>query len=134
MMKELFDKEGIRYKDGKDIIAQMEGRSRAFWDEFLNILGLTLQLVNWYPNTKEQRIIGCTADKDGNFYDSRKAPESMPKDGDTSAAWNLARKAHMVMNNIRNYKPGETLDYFGHKAKSPVLTVFDEEWLDKVAE
>jgi len=137
-MKSLLESQGIGYSDSSDILetitSTMTGKKKAgeFYKELLHLIYLTLQNTNWNSETKEYRVIGCTADATGKFFDSRTAPERMPKDGDTLAAWNIARKAHMALKNIREFVPGETLDMEGKKAKAPHLAVYDKEWFEKV--
>jgi len=137
-MKSLLESQGIGYSDSSDILetitSTMTGKKKAgeFYKELLHLIYLTLQNTNWNSETKEYRVIGCTADSTGKFFDSRTAPERMPKDGDTLAAWNIARKAHMALKNIREFVPGETLDMEGKKAKTPHLAVYDQEWFTEV--
>ena len=67
------------------------------------MLGLTLQLRHIYKDGDEEKdfILSPVADKGGNFFDSRKAKENQPKDGDANGAFNIARKGLMVLKQIR---------------------------------
>jgi CRISPR-associated protein Cpf1 len=131
-MQKLLDKEGIPYKDGGNLIALFEGRGEAFWKKFLDILRLTLRNTDWNPETREFRIVSCTADASGRFYDSRTAKETMPKDADVLAAWNIARKAHMILRNIREYDPFDPPKDEKGKELPLRLSVRDEEWFAEV--
>lgn len=128
-MKKLMDEHCIAFEDGEDLIRRMKGKSAAFWIEFFRLLRLTLQNTSWNSKTREYRVIGCTS-KDGRFYDSRNALESMPKDADVNAAWNIARKTHLALRHIRDFVPGETLDANGKIAKGPSTFISDAEWMD----
>ena len=131
-MQKLLDGAGIDWKDGKDLLAGLKGRGTEFYKSFFDLLRLTMRCTNWYNDTREFRIVGCTANAAGQFYDSRRAPERLPKDGDTLAAWNIARKAHIVLNNIRDFKPGVTTGADGKKAKGPRTVVSDAEWFAEI--
>lgn len=101
--KKLLSDNGVDYEKGRDIIPELHGKSQDFWKEFLKLLRLTLQLTNWDSEKKEFSVRGCTA-MNGKFYDTDDAPEGMPKDADALAAWNIARKAHIVINEMRASK------------------------------
>ncbi len=131
-MQKLLDGAGIDWKDGKDLLAGLKGRGTEFYRSFFDLLRLTMRCTNWYNNTREFRIVGCTANAAGQFYDSRRAPERLPKDGDTLAAWNIARKAHIVLKNIRDFKPGVTTGADGKKAKGPRTVVSDADWFAEI--
>lgn len=131
-MQKLLDGAGIDWKDGKDLLAGLKGRGTEFYKSFFDLLRLTMRCTNWYNDTREFRIVGCTANAAGQFYDSRRAPERLPKDGDTLAAWNIARKAHIVLKNIRDFKPGVTTGADGKKAKGPRTVVSDADWFAEI--
>ena len=131
-MQKLLDGAGIDWKDGKDLLAGLKGRGTEFYRSFFDLLRQTMRCTNWYNDTREFRIVGCTANAAGQFYDSRRAPERLPKDGDTLAAWNIARKAHIVLKNIRDFKPGVTTGADGKKAKGPRTVVSDAEWFAEI--
>lgn len=127
-MKQLLDGEGIAYENGGEILPALIGRGAEFYKEFYRILRLTLRNNNWNDKEKEYRLVGCTCDAGGRFFDSAIAPERLPKDPDINAAWNIARKCQMVLRNIRNYARGVTMDPEGKTSKGPRLTVSDAEW------
>lgn len=131
-MKEILDGAGIDWKDGKDLLARLKGRSTDFYKSFFALLRLTMRCTSWNNATREFRIIGCTANASGQFFDSRMAPERLPKDGDTLAAWNIARKAHIVLRNIRDFNPSVTTNGDGKKAKGPRTVVSDAEWFAQI--
>ena len=125
-MKELFEMYGIEYADGGDLLWRLEGQGAEFWKSLMRLLYLTVRPTNWDSQTEEYRVIGCTANERGQFFDSRTAPEWLPKDGDTLAAWNIARKAHIILGNIRDY--GDPKE----KGKGPELVVSDGTWFDMI--
>ena len=120
----VFVAEAIEYKDGAELLPRMKGRSASFYRAFLDALRLTLQ--NTLYDGKELHIVSCTKDASGRFFDSseRSAATGLPGDADINAAWNIARKCHMVLRNIREYMPG--------KEKGPKMVITDEEWLNEV--
>ena len=131
-MKELLTGARIRYEDGADLLGELKGRGGDFYREFYALLRLTVRITSWNVREREFRILGCTANASGLFYDSRRAPERLPKDADTLAAWNIARKCHMVLRNIREFVPGESRDADGKLLKGPRLSVSDAEWFAEV--
>ena len=130
-MAKVFDEAGIPWKDGTELLPLMKGRGAAFCKGFLDALRLTLQNTWW--NGEQVLIASCTKDASGRFYDAADAAfAGGPTDPDTNAAWNIARKGHMILGNIRDFVPGETLDREGKKAKGPKMTVTDAEWFAEV--
>ena len=123
-MAAAFTAESIEYKDGAELLPRMKGRKASFYQAFLDALRLTLQ--NTIFDGKELRVVSCTKDASGRFFDSseRSAATDLPGDSDINAAWNIARKCHMVLRNIREYIPG--------KEKGPKMVITDEEWLNEV--
>ena len=129
-MKELFAGAGVDYKDGKDLLCRLGGKNAEFWKELMHLLRLTVKPANWDSATREYRIVGCVANKNGVFFDSRTAPASFPKDGDVLAAWNIARKTHVILKGIRDYNPGDVKGPDGKKPKGPSTIISDAEWFD----
>jgi CRISPR-associated protein Cpf1 len=100
----LFDKYGISYKNGENLVNVISNNDKTeFFKNLLFYLGLTLQLRHSYKDGDEEKdfILSPVADKDGNFFDSRKAKENQPKDADANGAFNIARKGLMVLRQIR---------------------------------
>lgn len=127
-LKTLLGNQSVEYLTGRDIREDLAGKlSAAAWDEFYKCLRLTLQNTNWDSDTREYSVIGCTA-LNGEFYDSRYAPETMPKDADVSAARCLAMKAHMAMRNIREYDVQDPPRTNTGKIVPVKTYVTDEEW------
>lgn len=103
-LKELFNKYGISYANGENLDNGIANKDdRAFFERLHFLLGLTLQLRHIYKDGDEEKdfILSPVADKGGNFFDSRKAKENQPKDGDANGAFNIARKGLMVLKQIR---------------------------------
>ncbi|MBN2768473.1 MAG: type V CRISPR-associated protein Cas12a/Cpf1 [Campylobacterales bacterium] len=86
--------------DLKSFILAHEEKS--FFEQLLYLFRLTLQMRNSVTGTEIDYMISPVADKEGNFYDSRKADESLPKDADANGAYNIARKGLMLVERIKN--------------------------------
>lgn len=131
-MENAFISENIEYKDGAELLPRIKGCSAVFYKAFLEALRLTLQ--NTMYDGKELRIVSCTKDASGGFYEGgeKYAAKGLPADADINAAWNIARKCHMVLRNIREFVPGVTLDIEGKIARGPRMIVTDEDWLREV--
>ena len=96
-MKQLFLSYGIDYKSNlKQQIVEMEDKS--FFKTLIWLLSVTLQLR--YENADNDFILS-PVQKNGKFFDSRKALENEPLDGDANGAYHIALKGlQMVKNNI----------------------------------
>lgn len=119
--KELFEKYSIDLNDIKTDIQNQNDRK--FFDELTYLFKLTLQMRNSVTGTDIDYILSPVRDKDGNFYDSRKGIETLPKDADANGAYNIARKGLMLVNQI---KQAEDL----HKLRLTPIT--NAEWLEFV--
>lgn len=80
------------------ILAQSEKR---FFEELLSLLRLTLQMRNSVTGTDVDYLVSPVSDANGNFYDSRTADKSMPKDADANGAYNIARKGLMLIEQLK---------------------------------
>lgn len=134
-MKTLLDKQGIKYASGKDILKDVaEAKNGGFYRDFFTIISRTVCGSSWYEDKKEYRFIGCTRDSEGRFYDTRTCRPDQPCDVDTLAAWNLSRRVHRILDNIRSFDPeNPPLDEDGKKLKSPKKGLSRAEWL-KIAQ
>lgn len=121
MMKILQDA-GIKVSGDISKAIAEQGRL-TFYKQVASILNLAMRPTSLYSaqRVKELRIHGCVRAADGSFYDSRFAPDDMPKDGDTMAAWNVARKCLLILEQIRG-----TDDLF------PRLSRNNIDWFDMV--
>lgn len=95
---------------------------KAFFERLYFLLSLTLQLRHSFKSGDEEIdfILSPVADKDGNFFDSRKAKENQPKDADANGAYNIARKGLMVLEQIwKEGRPGtiSNADWFDFAQK-----------------
>jgi len=74
---------------------------KEFFEKLLRLLRFTLQMRNSITGTDIDYLVSPVADEQGNFYDSRKADASLPKDADANGAYNIARKGLMLMRRIQ---------------------------------
>lgn len=80
----------------KNII--MNQNSHDILDEFLDAVKLILQIRN--SKGEEDYILSPAIDENGNQFDSRECHvQTMPKDGDMNGAYNIARRAVMLIRN-----------------------------------
>ncbi|TKI70030.1 type V CRISPR-associated protein Cpf1 [Sulfurimonas crateris] len=80
----------------------LEQNSVEFFKSLIYLLKITLQMRNSITGTDIDYLVSPVADEAGNFYDSRKADTSLPKDADANGAYNIARKGLMLMHRIQN--------------------------------
>lgn len=95
---------------------------KEFFEKLLNLFKLTLQMRNSITGTETDYLISPVTHAAGEFYDSRKAIDSLPKDADANGAYNIARKGLWV---IEQLKQAPDLA----KVK---LAISNKEWLGSV--
>lgn len=69
---------------------------------FTNLFKLMVQMRNSITGEMEDYLISPIKNKHGEFFDSRKGYEYLPKDADANGAYNIARKGLMLIRQIRN--------------------------------
>jgi CRISPR-associated protein Cpf1 len=114
----LFDKHRISYKsDLKDeILKQTE---KDFFEKLLHLFKLTVQMRNSITETQVDYIVSPVADKNGEFFDSRKEKSNLPKDADANGAYNIARKGLLTIERIKRADNLRKVDLF----------ITNKEWL-----
>lgn len=90
------------------ISAQTEKR---FFEELLYLFRLTLQMRNSVTGTDVDYLVSPVADANGEFYDSRRADATLPKDADANGAYNIARKGLMLVQKIKNADDMKKIDF-----------------------
>jgi CRISPR-associated protein Cpf1 len=113
----------VHYKNGKDLIPQITSQESAdFFKALMKSLSVTLSLRhnNGEKGDKEQDyILSPVADSKGNFYDSRKADNAMPKDADANGAYHIALKGLWCLEQINK----------AQNLKKVNLAMSNKEWL-----
>ena len=149
-LKELFDGKEIGYEKGDDFKdAIINARDAKFYKELYRLLRLTLTLR--HSNSKEDKdfilspvkdkdgqffdsrkakedepqndkdfILSPVKDKDGQFFDSRKAKEDEPKNADANGAYHIALKGIWILEKITERDKEEKLN----------LAMKNEDWFD----
>ncbi len=133
--KNLFEKSNVDYKanlkeniikikenipETKDNI--LKAKVKSFFKDLLKLLSYTLQMRNSVIGGELDYIISPVKDSNGNFFDSRLLNESLPKDADANGAYNIARKALLIVKRIKE-TPVDKLDKLD-------ISVKDTEWLE----
>ncbi len=92
-MKQLFSKYGIDYKSNlKQQILNVDDKS--FFKTLLWLISVTVQLR--YENAENDFILS-PVQKNGKFFDTRKATENEPLDGDANGAYHIAIKGLQLL-------------------------------------
>ncbi|KAK3605080.1 hypothetical protein CHS0354_000746 [Potamilus streckersoni] len=124
--KNLFDSNNITFDDEiciKERIAKSDS-GKAFFEPFLHLFKLTLQMRNSKTGTDIDYLISPIANEKGVFFDSRQEAEknkpTLPKDADANGAYNIARKGLLIIDKIKKAEDLKKLD----------LTINNKEWLD----
>ena len=113
--KELFKKYDITTDAGcfKEQIVKQD--KCGFFKELIHLLKLTLQMRNSRIGSKEDYLISPVKDDNGNFFDSRKVGDEMPKDADANGAYHIAMKGLQVLkqleettDDVSKFKPDTT--------------------------
>lgn len=92
---------------------------KEFFESLFYLFKLTLQMRNSITGTEVDYLISPVANLNGNFYDSRTADITLPKDADANGAYNIARKGLMVIEKIKNASDMKKVD----------LKITNKEWL-----
>lgn len=85
----------------------------------IQVFKLLLQMRNSITGTEVDYLLSPVADANGNFYDSRTCPDTLPKDADANGAYNIARKGLWAVEKIKASEPGS----------KPNLAITNKEWL-----
>ena len=120
-LKELFDAYEINYKDCNIYEEIQNQNNEKFFDKLVKYFKLIVQMRNSITGTETDYMISPVMNKNGDFFDSRVAPENMPSDADANGAYNIARKGLILVGRIKN-----TDD---EKLNKPDLKITNKEWL-----
>lgn len=100
---ELFTDYRIDYHTDNLIESIVSQDKRNFYERFLELLSLTLQMRNSITNTEVDYLISPVKDKNGKFYDSRDYNDDslLPANADANGAFNIARKGLWAIHQIK---------------------------------
>lgn len=108
----------FKYNLKEQMLSQTE---KDFYDKFLHLFKMMLQMRNSVTGSVDiDYILSPVKNKDGNFFDSRKKVKGLPLDADANGAYNIARKALMIVKKLKN---SEDLDKCS-------LAITEKEWLE----
>lgn len=99
--KALFNNFNIDFRSSdlkENILAQC---SKDFFKKFLQIFSYMLQMRNSITGTDVDYLLSPVKNKNGNFFDSRTAGANFPQNADANGAYNIARKALWVVEQIK---------------------------------
>lgn len=118
----LFNNYNIDYHKGNLMDSILSQDKKDFYEDFLKLLSLTLQMRNRITNSEVDYLISPVKDKNGQFYDSRNYCDSspLPANADANGAFNIARKGLWAINQI---KEAEDIS----KVK---LSISNKQWLE----
>ena len=121
--EDLFGKHNIVYGDGqclKNQIAALDDKE--FFKSLLSLFKLTLQMRNSKTGTDIDYLISPVMNDQGEFYDSRKADASLPKDADANGAYHIAKKGLWILEQIDK----------ADNLKNIKLAISNKDWLNFV--
>ena len=123
--KSFFEEKGIDFNSElKEQICARDDKD--FFKGLLHLFKLTLQMRNSITNSEVDYLISPVQNSSGNFYDSRKADSTQPKDADANGAYHIAKKGLWVLQQINQH---ESDDW-----KKLKLAISNKEWLQFVQE
>ncbi|GHV42788.1 hypothetical protein FACS1894180_0080 [Bacteroidia bacterium] len=118
-----FTAQNIAFQNGEELKDAIVSKTdKDFFEKLLNLFKLTLQMRNSITNSTIDYLISPVADASGNFYDSRKADDTKPKDADANGAYNIARKGLWAIEQIKK----------ADDLKKINLAISNKEWLNYV--
>ena len=122
-LKELFNKYGIAYHDGKDLRHQIVANSdKGLHSGLMYLLKVLLALRYSNNKTQEDFILSPIVNKSGTFFDSRLANHTQPKDADANGAYHIALKGLWVLQQIQNADQSQSMDKLN-------LAITNKQWL-----
>lgn len=95
----------IVYGDGNCIKSRIAANDdKTLFKGLLDLFKLTLQMRNSITNSEVDFLVSPVMNSKGEFYDSRKADMTLPKDADANGAYHIAKKGLMWLEQIRSFK------------------------------
>lgn len=117
-LKDLFNNEGLDLNE--DLVPQIASVNKsAFYKDLLHLMKLMVQLRNSDKSKDELR--SPVKNRNGVFFNSYQASANQPKDADANGAFNIARKALMLVDRIKSCP-----DYL----KKDEMFISNEEWIE----
>lgn len=102
--EDFFGKNDLIYGDGNCIKNQIILHDKKeFFEGLLHLLKLTLQMRNSITNSEVDYLISPVKNNKGEFYDSRKANNTLPKDADANGAYHIAKKGLQWVEQIQEF-------------------------------
>ncbi|WGK68194.1 type V CRISPR-associated protein Cas12a/Cpf1 [Candidatus Haliotispira prima] len=100
----LFEGSGIDYRQG-DLRSRIAEQSNStFFKALMRLLRLTLQMRNSRTGTDEDWMVSPVKDANGEFFDSRKAGDNLPKDADANGAYHIGLKGLLMLKKLNSAK------------------------------
>ena len=132
----LLGSKNIAYGNGENLIpAILEQNDARFFKELLFLLKTLLSLRHNNGKTgaeEEDYILSPVMDKNGNFFDSRKALNNQPNNADSNGAYNIARKGLLLLTEL-DYNGVDAFDEMKYKKdKDESKWVSNKQWLQFV--
>lgn len=122
---DFFDKKGITYRDGHNIVDDLEKYDSKTISEIIHNFKLILQLRNSMRNPDTGEIVDYIASPvmyNEERFDSRKRNPELPQDADANGAYHIALKGLMYLQKINEYAdPDGNMD-------NRNLKITNEEW------
>lgn len=128
-LKTLLKDNGIDYQQGQDLKQPLAlKKDTKFYRTLFRLLQLTLSLRHSVSGTDEDFILSPVADNNDQFFDSRNANQTQPKDADANGAYHIALKGIWALQKIRAHNWDE------EKPKPLKLAMKNEDWLTFLAD
>ena len=127
LIKKSFEKTDISWQDGHDLRDEIIGYG--IEAQIVDIFRMAVQMRNSRSEAEDRdydRIISPVLNADGDFYESNKAVDVLPKDADANGAYCIALKGLYEVKQIqKNWKEGE-------KFPMDKLRITNKDWFDFV--
>jgi len=126
-LKRLFERYGILYHNGDNLISQiLEYDEKQLFELLIFAMRTTLAMRYSRTGEEEDYILSPVKDCNGDFFDSRKADPSLPQDADANGAYHIALKGAMLLERMREHD-------FNGKSKLDLL-IKNEQWFEYISE
>lgn len=102
-LKALFDKSGIAYQTGENLVAHIvQSNEKSLYSGLTYFLRVLLAMRYSHSGKGEDFILSPVANASGQFFDSRQADSTLPQDADANGAYHIALKGLWMVEQIQS--------------------------------
>lgn len=122
-LKALFDKHQIAYVNGENLVSRIcQSNDKSLLSGLIYLLKVLLALRYSNAQTNDDFILSPVMNKQGKFFDSRTADNTLPDNADANGAYHIALKGLWALHQIQSADDVDSVN----------LAISNQEWLQFV--